>query len=595
MLKLQTIILFFLSFNCWSQSVLQPDQQLLYLHEANYEGYRDSLDALSDFNKVDRWDKLKGVAFVDHVLAEHNYYRFKILNNADINREMWVYADLHWEFVSVYVNGKKVGVMGKTVKSSQKTINDNFQIVPIHLAAKQEAVVVFDVKSRLNYGTKILLMSPTYFLTNVLLLEKNISFFYGVIAILFLFNLIWYFLTKEKLRLAYSFYIFSIAFFAGKADNYLFHALLPEYTAFVFYEYYLDKLVLAWGVGVFLYTYHSKEELNKLSQKIIVVALSIYTVQYFFELLIGTSYYYHTLIALVWVYFISFLFSPRGVKKEYLMMIAVFFMCTGISISVLQSINWRFFTNTFTIFAADYSFIIDALFFAIITAKKARDSSKEKIYLQEEVIAKMKENEFLQTKVTRELEEKVQERTRDLNAKNSELIILNEELKVQSELIMKMNEQLDLKNYHLKRDNKDILKSRITGVPISMEEIKTVFINKESCLQYLHSLKWSNGFSCSKCFNKTHKEISSWGGKRCSKCGTIETVTAKTLFERLRIPLEKAFYIAYVAYNHKKALKPAELSVKLEIPLKTCYNFVNKCKLKIEGETPQSFDDFLIN
>ena len=596
MLKRLLLCFLLLPLISWSQSFLKDDQQVLKLHNAPYQIYKDTSTIISHFSTVKEWKEVDGIEFINAKYFKHTIVKYQVYNESHVSREMILQANLHWESVVIYVNGKQVGKMGKTVKVSEKTIKANFQAVPIELAPKSYTEIILDVNSRLNYGTKLSLISPGHYIINNWSLQRNLSFFYGVIFILFLFNLIWYFLTKEKLRLAYSFYVFTIAYFSGKADGYLFHYLSPEYTEFLYYEYYLNKLVLAWGLGMFIYVYLSKNASNKISQRIILIALGIYTLQYIIELLVfDTSWYYHTMILVVWSFFIALFFSPNFIKKDYLLVIAVFFMCLGITTSILQSIYWRFFTTTFTVFATHYTFIIEALFFAIITAKKASDSAKEKINLQETVISQMQENESLHSKVTRELEQKVHERTQDLHQKNGELISLNEKLKKQSEQIMKMNEQLDIANFRLKKDNKEILKNTIVGVPISIEEVQTVFSNKLSCLNYLHQLKWEKGFVCNKCKNHTHKELPHNGGKRCSKCGTIETTTSKTVFERLRIPLEKAFYIAYMVYHHSSTIKATELADELEISSKTCYNFIKKCKTKIKEGRPKSLEDFLLN
>lgn len=580
-----------------AESRLKVDQKKLSFHEMNYEVVQDSLNKFTFDSEELPWKPITGILFVDHVNTTHSLFRYEIVNEAISDREMWVYADLHWEDVTIYCNGIKVGRGGKTLKRSLRTIDDNYQIIPLTLKAESSNEIIFDVNSRLNYGTKVSLISPDYFLYHHLSQKKTLAFFYGLLAVLFVINLVWFLITGERLRLAYSLYVFSMAYFSGKADNFMFYSLFPESPDFLFYEYYLNKLVFAWGLCFYLWTYLGKSSQTLKSRNFIVVLGGVYTLQYLIELLfLGSNYYYHTLTLLVWLLLSSLMLSKGFVRNNMVLFFALFVVCAGVSINMIQSLSWRSFTNQFTIFASDYSFIIDAFLFAVITANKVKYSDKQKMILQETLIDQMKENEMLNDKVMKELESKVQERTADLNTKNDELYLLNNKLKLQTDEIMRMNEELDLSNHRLKRENKEILSDTISGIPVSLDKVKSIYPDRLSCLTYLKEIKWGQGFTCGKCSNDHHKDLEGLKGKRCSKCGTIETITANTLFERLRIPLEKAFYLAYLVLNHQGKLKSTELSIELDLSQKTCYNFISKCNQRkelLEVTKKSGWDNFI--
>lgn len=561
-----------------SQSTLKNGVDILYLHDQDYVMVIDSNDEYTVDSKELPWKAVKGIHFVDHKHAPHALFKFKVNNQSEVDRQLLMHADLHWEHVVLYQDGIKVGQSGKTMNRSDKTIDDNFQIIPISLKKGQESVLLFDVRSEINYGTRISLISMHHFLVEELSSRKSLVFFYGILAVLFVFNLIWFLITKERLRLAYCFYVFAMAFYSGKADNYMVYSLFPEHASILYYEYFINKLVFALGIGTYVWAYLAKDKQDMKQAEGVKYITLIYVIQYLIELAItGTNYYYHSLILLVWGYVIIICLSSRLRKKEYLLIIALFFVALGVSTSMMQALNWRSFTTQFTIYAIDYSFIVDALFFAIITAKKVRDASKNTIVLQDELIIQMKENEILQSKVNKELEEKVQERTFDIESKNNELGALNKKLKDQADQIMKMNEQLDLRNYKLKKENKEIRVNSLVGVPLSLEEVKNIYPDQLSCLRFLQGLKWKDGFRCRKCVSESFQELDQMKGKRCSKCGATEAITSDTLFERLRIPLDKAFYIAYLVFHQRDRIKVADLANELDVNTKTCYNFVNKC------------------
>jgi transposase-like protein/ribosomal protein L37AE/L43A len=76
--------------------------------------------------------------------------------------------------------------------------------------------------------------------------------------------------------------------------------------------------------------------------------------------------------------------------------------------------------------------------------------------------------------------------------------------------------------------------------PKTMLEFEKRFNSEESCLQYLYELRWPEGYICPKCgFN------SAWHTKRnlyrCRKCDYQASVTAGTIFQDTRLPLQLWF------------------------------------------------------
>lgn len=78
------------------------------------------------------------------------------------------------------------------------------------------------------------------------------------------------------------------------------------------------------------------------------------------------------------------------------------------------------------------------------------------------------------------------------------------------------------------------------------------FTCDDDCREFLFNLKWQRGYKCSKCGC-----TKSWKGRtrfhlRCSKCWYDESVTANTVFHKIKIPLIKAFGMGFrIAYAKK--------------------------------------------
>lgn len=135
---------------------------------------------------------------------------------------------------------------------------------------------------------------------------------------------------------------------------------------------------------------------------------------------------------------------------------------------------------------------------------------------------------------------------------------------------------------------------------LSIFEFQAQFPDDESCLRYLSSLKWKDGFSCKKCSNdKFCKGIGTYD-RQCSKCNYLESPTAGTLFHKVKFPLLKAFWIVYYISTNKKGISSTELSRKLELRQKTCWLFKQKVMnaMKSSGKNPMNgnveIDEFVL-
>ncbi len=104
------------------------------------------------------------------------------------------------------------------------------------------------------------------------------------------------------------------------------------------------------------------------------------------------------------------------------------------------------------------------------------------------------------------------------------------------------------------------------------------FTCNDDCYQYLYDIKWSKGYSCTRC--GCTKEVKGKTGfhRRCSACKYDESVTSNTLFQNVRIPLLKAFHLVFRTVAKKKGMSSIELATEVGVQQKTAWHF----KLKIK-------------
>ena len=186
------------------------------------------------------------------------------------------------------------------------------------------------------------------------------------------------------------------------------------------------------------------------------------------------------------------------------------------------------------------------------------------------MIDQLKENELLQDKVNRELELKVQERTGDL-------------LEAQEE-IKRINELLHADNKKLESNVKTLHKARVMQKAVSFEEFQTIYPDDKACYEYLSNLKWGKGFKCTQCQNIKFTAGNTPYSRRCTRCGFIESVTANTIFYRLKFPIIKAFYLVFLV-STRRNITSEELSQTVTLRKQTCWTFRKKILEEIAVRT----------
>ena len=116
-----------------------------------------------------------------------------------------------------------------------------------------------------------------------------------------------------------------------------------------------------------------------------------------------------------------------------------------------------------------------------------------------------------------------------------------------------------------------------------LSHFKKVFPDNEACLSLLAGHKWKAGFVCSKCGGTNYCKGKSPLSRRCTKCKTEESATAHTIFHGCKIPLIKAFEIAFMVCNIDD-ISSYEMSRQLDMRHMTCYSFRKKVMACVHGE-----------
>lgn len=102
------------------------------------------------------------------------------------------------------------------------------------------------------------------------------------------------------------------------------------------------------------------------------------------------------------------------------------------------------------------------------------------------------------------------------------------------------------------------------------------FTDDASCLEYLSSIKWADGFKCKKCGHTNYCNDRYPYSRRCTRCKYDESVTSGSMFDKIKFPLVYAFHIAFKISTKKKWMSSLELAEEYCMRQKTVWEFKRK-------------------
>jgi two-component system, sensor histidine kinase LadS len=107
------------------------------------------------------------------------------------------------------------------------------------------------------------------------------------------------------------------------------------------------------------------------------------------------------------------------------------------------------------------------------------------------------------------------------------------------------------------------------------------FNEEVKCLSILSAEKWKDGFICRYCGNTNYCKGKKPYSRRCTRCKREESATAHTIFHHCRIPLPKAFELAYIVCT-TPGLTVSGLSQAMATRQMTCWKFRKQVMICLE-------------
>lgn len=414
------------------------------------------------------------------------WVKFFLKSHMDSDSD-WMLSLGKLSFVEVYTSrtpGKYfLRRSGQFLPNAERDVEaGRFNSISLFLPAQETLEVLVRFENQINYppDPNLRLINKHYW--QDILIKDNLTqgFFHGLLWMMLLYNLLLFFRTGDRAYFYYVIYILTTSiymlnfygywgeFFLGQFPvfNYLY---LPftAYIAFVFYlqfmRYFLrtpEKMPL-WDTLIRI--------LNILFIIVSIGQISLASTDYqlymFAEKYVNTGVFSILLIILLWM-----LIAGDRIARYFALGTA--FMALGTIILLVGSA--KMLNIPFNQLYYQIGIVLELSVFSLGLSERYRESLKDKKRIQLELIYQLEENRNLQTKVNRELEEKVRERTHEIEEQKAEILSQREEIASQRDLMEHQNQALEEKNKHI--TDSIVYASRIQGAILhDYQKIESVF------------------------------------------------------------------------------------------------------------------------
>jgi hypothetical protein len=474
--------------------------------------------------------------------------------------------------------------LGDSLPFADRTFrHKNFEII-LDTQSDEVQFYYFKIRSHQFADIRVALRSADRFIFYALNEYFLFGTFYGMILIISVYNLLVFLAIREIKNVYYIFYILSVAAYAMSYDGIGFQYLWPRHPQWNDYAVGVTLYsVILWALVFtrrFLNTRSNAPELDRALVAMIIARSLFFALELLaFQHLL--AYRNVEIIPLSLIFYTGIHVWNRGYRPARFFVVAYGILFLGFFIRTLVYFNLLPFTTPLH-YSLHIAFVLEmvlltfALGDRIRILKAMRDRALRRIIHQHEV------NMQLKDKVNRELEQKVQERTIELNAKNHELESTNSKLERQSREITQINSMLDLDNWKLKNSLKEVLNDRIMEKAMDYGQFQTLYPDMLACYRFLEQLKWEKGFACRKCGNSKYFDGAQKFARRCTRCGYNESITSYTIFHSIKFPIEKAFYVAFLGVSGSKEQTLEVLAQQLDMRVNTLWGFKQKVSERIK-------------
>ncbi len=521
------------------------------------------------------------------------WIRFPLRLPADSEKQ-WLleFYDQTIDDLRAYVPDQQGGYAEQRLGDGQpfgqrRLAHKNFELLA-RPAADTVQTYYFRVQSRQRADVRVVLRSFDRFVYYALNEYFLFGIFYGMIVIISLYNVLMFLAIRKRQYLTYVCYVLSVGLYAASVDGLGFQYLWPQRPHWNLYAPGVALfLVIFWSLVFarqFLHTRIRAPQLNAWLGWAIGLRTLVFIGMFFFY---PDGFYYRAveIVPLSLIFLVGIRVWVRGYRPARFFVVAYGLLFVSFFIKALVTSGVVPF-GIVAHYSLHFGFILEMLLLSFALGDQVRILRHTKTQAQRRVIYQQAVNAQLKDQVNRELEEKISQRTQALDQKNAQLAEVIDLLNRQTHEINQINSVLDLENWKLKNNLKATLKNRLEHRVLPYADVQKIFPDTLACYRYLAEIKEKNGFRCRKCGNEKHGPGAQKFARRCTRCGYHESVTANTLFHGLKFPIEKAFYLAYLAVHRHDHIRLDTLAEMLDLHRNTVWAFQQRLRKHLRAALP---------
>lgn len=377
--------------------------------------------------------------------SESPYWmRLDFANNSDEDEVIFDLSFPPLDTVQIYVikNGQleQQLLYGDNYDITVRPLRHQNYFVSIDMEKGEEATVIFKITSNGPLLAPVRLSERVSFIEALLLSDVFKGIYFGIMFVMFFYNLLIYFITRDKNYIYYITYILFIYLTQASLDGFTYrYAFHSNPRLYDFLLIFFASMAGVSGLEFMKKFLHLKEKARKLLIGFIITQV-VYALAIVANAagLIGVSFRIVDLAATfisLFAIITAIYLATKGYRPAKFFLVAWSFLLVGIVIFVLRNLGVVPF-NSFTENILHVGTSLEVILLSIALADKINVLRREKEESQAEALRVSRENEKIIREQNVVLEQKVQERTTELQEANEELQVTLSNLKeTQTQLV----------------------------------------------------------------------------------------------------------------------------------------------------------------
>lgn len=452
--KYINIVLFFLVFllPCVAVVAQQHSQQIIIDSKSD----KINLNAHAAFCLEDAYNNIdsfiasgsktcllkKIIVFPLHV--SNAWVQFEATNKTDERIYLEVnYANITSLKLYKHVTGRRpilIGIAGNEAPIDENAPTSADYFFDIKLPKDSTAKYYLHVESKHPIILPISLTANTKLIRNVTIQTFIMGLYFGILGIMFLYNLFVYVFTRDRNYIYYIFYIFVLAVAQATSIGYAYRYFWPGHSGINQYAVIATTAAASIAAMTFAVYFLDLRNTAPFFRKMLFAAIIAYLAAILLGLWQQYIIAYHiinyvTLIGGIGLFIISLSLAINGSRPALFFMIAWGALLLAVIVVVMRNLGWLPFT-TLTQYALYFGSGLEVSLLSVALADKINTLQKEKQASQQEALEISKEKEKIVKEQNVMLEAMVQERTEELQASNEHLSeALNDLKDAQTQLV----------------------------------------------------------------------------------------------------------------------------------------------------------------